>query len=263
MYAYAGNDPINRIDPDGLFSWGALFGGLFRAFFPQKISFSFTYKSLPPISVSFSNNFSNIFVGFAGAEFQVKASNPQKSFADCVNESGLKGEQASTFTQQAADLVNQISSFENTSQALLAFTWYEENRFRMNPNPNDNGKRDNPTKWDVGPFHINVYWTERVAAAGQVNFNGLSKPEVYGARAYPIDPEVDAFAAKLYGKYGPFDGSPLANGRMAARRLNAAGGSDENKAVMYAPGPSRAYRRNAWRQVGGIWNKFFNCWNNR
>ncbi len=74
MYSYVGNDPVNRIDPDGQF-WGALFkfiAGLFTNLKPNVISGSFTYKNVPPISVAFTPNFQNIGVGFAGVGFDLR-----------------------------------------------------------------------------------------------------------------------------------------------------------------------------------------------
>jgi RHS repeat-associated protein len=75
MYAYVGNDPVNRVDPDGQF-WGALFkfiGGLFSSLKPNVINGSFTYRNAPPISVSFTPNFQNIGVGFAGIRFDLRS----------------------------------------------------------------------------------------------------------------------------------------------------------------------------------------------
>lgn len=68
MYSYVGNDPINRVDPDGQF-WGALFrliAGLFHNLRPNVINGSFAYGNHPPISVSFTTNFQNIGVGYGG-----------------------------------------------------------------------------------------------------------------------------------------------------------------------------------------------------
>jgi hypothetical protein len=75
MYTYVGNDPVNRVDPDGQF-WGALFrfiAGLFTSLKPNVINGSFTFRNNPPISVSFTPNFQNIGVGFAGVGFDLRS----------------------------------------------------------------------------------------------------------------------------------------------------------------------------------------------
>jgi RHS repeat-associated protein len=66
MYSYVGNDPMNRVDPDGQF-WGALFqliAGLFHNLKPNIINGSFAYHNHAPISVSFTTNFQSIGVGY-------------------------------------------------------------------------------------------------------------------------------------------------------------------------------------------------------
>lgn len=94
MYSYVGNDPINRADPSGLF-WGSLFrflGGLFSSLRPNAINGSFTYKNLPPISVSFSGNrFQNIYLGFAGVGVHIRGYNKSANWSttglsDCLIE---------------------------------------------------------------------------------------------------------------------------------------------------------------------------------
>jgi RHS repeat-associated protein len=74
MYSYVGNDPVNRVDPDGQF-WGALFrfiAGLFTNLRPNVINGSFTYRNIPPISVALTPNFQHVRVGFAGVGFNLR-----------------------------------------------------------------------------------------------------------------------------------------------------------------------------------------------
>lgn len=75
MYSYVGNDPVNRVDPDGQF-WGALFrfiAGLFTNLKPNVINGSFTFRNMPPISVTSTPNFQNIRVGVAGIGFNLRS----------------------------------------------------------------------------------------------------------------------------------------------------------------------------------------------
>lgn len=113
MYSYVGNDPVNRVDPDGQF-WGALFlfiAGLFTNLKPNVINGSFTYKNVPPISVAFTPNFQNIGVGFAGIGFDLRTNgywlpailglgetiDPQNSYIPLV--SGATDEQQQRFKE--------------------------------------------------------------------------------------------------------------------------------------------------------------------
>lgn len=75
MYSYVGNDPVNRVDPDGQF-WGALFrfiAGLFTSLKPNVITGSFTYRNNPPISVAFTPNFQNIGIAYGGIGFGIRS----------------------------------------------------------------------------------------------------------------------------------------------------------------------------------------------
>ena len=157
MYSYVGNDPMNRVDPNGQF-WGVLFqliAGLFHSLKPNIINGSFAYGNHPPVSVSFTTNFQNIGVGYGAFVVPLRIGNhwltdllkPQKpasgSFLDCVG--GLR---ATGFTKEAADLINQISGSQGTSRDLLAVTWMNENHFNLTPAPNTNGHNGDATTQD-------------------------------------------------------------------------------------------------------------------
>lgn len=75
MYSYVGNDPVNRVDPDGQF-WGALFrfiASLFTSLRPNVINGSFTYRNMQPISVAFTPNFQNISVAYGAIGFALRS----------------------------------------------------------------------------------------------------------------------------------------------------------------------------------------------
>src|SRR5690349_7080382 len=96
-----------------------------------------------------------------------------------------------------------------------------ESNFAFHPPPNRNGHPENVDRWDVGPFQINVLWTLAQVAAKEVSFAGLNERNVFGYDFYRSDEKTPL----------AFTGDPLSNGRMGARRLNAIGGNDQNKAV--------------------------------
>jgi hypothetical protein len=167
------------------------------------------------------------------------------SFQACVGGLGGTG-----FNQEAADLINNISGKEGTSGDLLAVTWMNESSFTTHPNPMDNGHPENIMKWDVGPFQINIDWTLKTVAAKEVTFGGLNERNVFGYDFYRSDGKTPL----------AFTGDPLSNGRMGARRLNAIGGSDENKATKYtAPGAQPA-RKTSYETYAGRFRDFFKCY---
>lgn len=182
-------------------------------------------------------------------------------FSDCMVASGLS-RYISNFSKEAADLINQVSGLENVSAPLLAVTWAFETDFNLHPGPNINKHPGSPERWDVGPFHINIRWTERGVAKGELSFNGLTKRDVYGSIAWSVDPSaVSPRLSDHLGTPGTFNGAPLSNGRMAARRLNAFGGSDENKASKYAPAEGRKDRKKQYNKFAPLYQKFFDCYN--
>lgn len=174
------------------------------------------------------------------------------SFYDCFYSSGLakthaKGQYADAklFTQAAANLLLDINSAEGGSVSLLAMTLMNENTtFDIFLKPNTKFK--DTEWWDVGPFQLNQHYTNEAIASGNVSNEGrnyLATWDMYG----PVVKENK-----------PFTGSPLANGRMAARRLNAASSkSDRQRAINYA---GRAGRGDSYDSFAPLFDRFFNCY---
>jgi hypothetical protein len=275
MYSYVGNDPVNRVDPDGQF-WGALFKfivGLFKSAKPNVINGSFTYRNTPPISVAFTPNFQNISVGFAGIGFDLRTNgnwlpailgsgeylDPQGpvpgSFQDCFVRSRLSSTgppkdqyaDARHFTQEAANLLLDIHNAEGTSLSLLAVTLMNENTFfnlylKPNTNPDKKGNDSARDFWDVGPFQLNQRYTNKAIANKTVSIEGLAMGDVFGA---------------FMKKNSPFTGSPLANGQLAARRLQAFGNNDRDRAINYA---GREGRGASYDAFAPLFDRFFNCY---
>jgi RHS repeat-associated protein len=124
MYSYVGNDPVNRVDPDGQF-WGAIFQffvSLFTSLKPNVINGSFTYHTMPPISVSLTPNFQNIGVSFATVGFGIRSGGHW-----LLNM--LFQEQPNT-CQRFANRVQQIANWSNSHKELfdqMARTFMSQN----------------------------------------------------------------------------------------------------------------------------------------
>lgn len=82
-------------------------------------------------------------------------------------------------------------------------------------------------------------------------FGGLNERNVFGYDFYHSDGQTPL---------NYFTGDPLANGRMGARRLNAIGGSDMNKAMKYTKPSSQAARKSSYENYAGQFRDFFNCY---
>lgn len=73
LYAYCGNDPINRVDPDGQF-WGfisAVVGFARSLFSGTRFNFNIRVGNSAPFNFSFSGAFRNIYAGYAGYTIQL------------------------------------------------------------------------------------------------------------------------------------------------------------------------------------------------
>jgi hypothetical protein len=126
-----------------------------------------------------------------------------------------------------------------------------ESGFDLHPSQNDNDHPENVDKWDVGPFQINVHWTLAQVAKKEVSFRKLNERNVFGYDFYHSDGTTPL---------NYFTGDPLSNGRMGARRLNAIGGSDENKAMKYTKPSSQAARKTSYETYAGRFRNFFDCY---
>lgn len=131
------------------------------------------------------------------------------NFTECSNGINTKIAAAEygkwgSFSQDAADLIIRANRIEGVPAAMLAVTLLNESVFTLHQAPNVNHKPEDSTHWDVGPSQLNVLWTRKEIAAG--NVKALPEPLIFGSLLSP-----DAL----------FDGDPLSNIRMCARRLLA------------------------------------------
>ena len=127
-----------------------------------------------------------------------------------------------------------------------------ENRdFNLYPGPNMNKVPNDIEAWDVGPFHINIGFTLDAVSRGRVDFNGLTVQGVFGYTFYHSDGKTPTQT---------FDGVPLENGRMAARRLKSFGDNDRDRAVGYAGRKNGPARGRSYDAYSGRYKTFFDCW---
>jgi hypothetical protein len=182
------------------------------------------------------------------------------SFAECVSQSGLdrKIAEASygkygSFNEDAAKLIIEASQLEHIAPTMLAITLLNESVFNLHQTPNTNHRPDDPTHWDVGPAQLNVHWTKKEVEAGNVQ---------------PL-PEIDIFGS-LSSPDAQFDGDPLSNIRMCARRLLAihtkkfaeAGYKSENemRCVRYTGPGAQPFRLQSYREYLPLFKTFFTCY---
>jgi hypothetical protein len=162
---------------------------------------------------------------------------------------------AKEFWSGAADMLLEIQAREGeqgASPVLLAVTWMNEYRFHMRGLPNTNGA-NNTEYWDYGPFQLNKHWTNGdvdvwVKSKGRygVSNTGLSDKDIYGVTA-------DANSG--------FDGDPLANGRMASRKLMSNGGkTDRERAQRYTSPVNQRVRGLSYDNFAPLFANFFDCY---
>lgn len=168
-----------------------------------------------------------------------------QTFDDCVRRAGVGD---TGIHWEAADLVLEISRLETISAEAIAVTWQWETGFNFHPLPNINGTKQEPYKnidnferWDVGPFHINIYWTKKAIEKKEIDITDIYRAtgvnggsNVYGTMLF--EPGSTTTKDKTNWRPARFDGNPLANGRVAARHIKASKGSTEGEKVSnYAP----------------------------
>ena len=183
------------------------------------------------------------------------------SFWDCYGKAGLSGD-AAKFNDAAASLIKDISSRENVPADALAVTMMNETAnkdFSLKTQPNLNGHPEDYTHWDVGPFQLNVHWTLRSVQIKEISWSDIIKfsgtdpagNNVFGQYYYQSDGKTPVTE---------FTGDPLANGRVAARRLGATPGSTwRDKVINYTKPTSRPARARSYDNYASSFTTFFDC----
>lgn len=156
------------------------------------------------------------------------------------------------FTKDAADLIVKVSMAEDVPASLLSVTWMNESIFAFNPKPNTNKQPTRPEAWDVGPFQLNVLWTYKSVWVREFRPDPLHFDAVFGKEFFIIGPDDVRTPA-------PFTGDPLANARMAARKLFSIKGDWEAKAVKFTGGDEarQKHRSSDWKKYSPLFSEFF------
>jgi RHS repeat-associated protein len=226
MYSYAGNDPMNRVDPDGQF-FGFLFNlfkGIFQSLRPNTINVSFRYRNLQPIGVSFSPNLRNIGASYGSIGVTVRGNGSWfPDFKALIAELGGGGAGLSemqhislastpcpgSIPESIGKLLNKIAAQEHMDATLLSVTMRHESSFGtdMIPNPRyaGKGKKSHLVGWDMGPMQLgNNVWDKSPFTDGLTNpfgvvasvnstrklesFNGnFDENIIVAARAFSLD----------------------------------------------------------------------------
>jgi hypothetical protein len=152
------------------------------------------------------------------------------------------------FTEDSAQTVLHVIKLEPVvTPAVLMFTWMNEATFDLRPAPQINHNPQHLYGFDIGPMQMNMGLTYKSIWVGEYSQKGLNYWDVFG-----LDFEE--------GK--PFDGDPIANMRMGARKLAAIHGDDARKVTMYAGPDHRQRRAENWSKYGQLLAGFYASYQN-
>ena len=178
-----------------------------------------------------------------------------------------------TFHVDNADFINELYRAEKCDRALLAVTWMNETTFRFYSEPNQNNSPDDFTKWDVGPFQMNVGLLHASIANQYLSVKGLDLAKITGTQAGSI----------LY------NGDPWHNACIAARLLKRTGQQtiikgkkrevmfwgvtaqswavmpedtkNRRRAVAFTGPEARPFRLESYNKYAPMFTKFFEVYN--
>lgn len=169
------------------------------------------------------------------------------NFQDSLNQSGLQQIMFGKFTEQCAQLVLTAKVKEGIDPSLLAFTWFHESTFNLAPMPQTNHADGNPGRWDYGCLQLNGFWTMRSVFVGEFSSRGLDPVKVFGPLMFSATPIAI-----------PFDGDPLSNLQMGARKLFAHSKVDRAMAATLYTGPDhQPDRHDDWIVKAPLFDSFF------